>query len=418
MSSTVASETTTQTRCRFCESPLRHLFADLGMSPLSNRYLEEEELARMEPFYPLRALVCDSCFLVQLDEFESPESIFSNYAYFSSYSTTWLEHAKAYVELAVERFGLDATSKVVEVASNDGYLLQYFVERQIPVLGVEPAANVAAVANDRGIPTTVQFFGRETAEGLAADSQADLIVGNNVLAHVPDLNDFVAGLKVLLKPGGTITMEFPHLVRLIDERQFDTIYHEHFSYFSFLTARDVFAEHGLSLYDVEELPTHGGSLRIYAGHADDTKEPSERAGTLAQREHDAGLRQLSTYRKFASSVIEEKREILDFLISLKREGNTIAGYGAAAKGNTLLNFCGIRTDFLEYTADLNPHKQGRYLPGTHIPIRAPEALQETKPDIVFILPWNLRDEIMEQLSFVREWGGRFVARAPAMTLYE
>jgi SAM-dependent methyltransferase len=410
----VASERTTQTRCRFCECPLRLVFADLGMSPLSNRYLEEGELNQMEPHYPLRALVCESCFLVQLDEFESPESIFSDYAYFSSYSTTWLEHAKAYVEMAVERFGLDATSTVVEVASNDGYLLQYFVERGIPVLGIEPAANVAAVANERGIPTKVEFFGRRAAEEL---EQADLIVGNNVLAHVPDLNDFVAGLKSLLKPGGTITIEVPHLLRLIDERQFDTIYHEHFSYFSLLTARGVFAQHGLSLYDVEELPTHGGSLRIYACNEGE-EEPSERAGALAAREEEAGLQRLSTYREFAESVFEEKWEILEFLIGLKRAGNAIVGYGAPAKGNTLLNFCGIGTDLIAYTADLSPHKQGRYLPGSHIPIRAPETLRETRPDIVLILPWNLREEIMEQLSFIREWGGRFAARAPAMTLYE
>jgi SAM-dependent methyltransferase len=414
MSSAVASERTTQTRCRFCECPLRHVFADLGMSPLSNRYLEEGELNQMEPYYPLRALVCESCFLVQLDEFESPESIFSDYAYFSSYSTTWLEHAEAYVEMAVERFGLDATSSVVEVASNDGYLLQYFIERGIPVLGIEPAANVAAVANERGIPTKIEFFGRRAAEEL---EQADLIVGNNVLAHVPDLNDFVAGLKILLNPGGTITIEIPHLLRLIDERQFDTIYHEHFSYFSLLTARDVFAQHGLSVYDVEELPTHGGSLRIY-GCNEGEEEPSERVGALAAREEKAGLRRLATYGEFAESVFEEKWEILEFLIGLKRDGNTLVGYGAPAKGNTLLNFCGIGTDLIAYTADLSPHKQGRYLPGSHIPIRAPEALRETRPDIVLILPWNLREEIVEQLSFIREWGGRFAARAPAMTLYE
>jgi SAM-dependent methyltransferase len=387
------------------------------MSPLANRFLAKEELGQMEPFYPLRALVCDECFLVQVEEFETPEHMFADYAYFSSYSTTWLEHAETYADLAVERFGLDGSSHVVEIASNDGYLLQYFAQRGIPVLGVEPAANVAEAAQQKGVPTIVEFFGRATAEKLAASSPADLLVANNVLAHVPDLNDFVAGLKALLKPEGAITVEIPHLLSLIEERQFDTIYHEHFSYFSLLTLRRAFSLHGLEVFDVEELPTHGGSLRVYVGH-ECARPASPRIDEISSKEEEAGLLDVSTYVRFASSVVEEKREILEFLISLKRRGETLAGYGAPAKGNTLLNFCGVGTDFLEYTVDLNPHKQGRYLPGTHIPIKAPVALRETKPDVVLILPWNIRDEIMEQLAFVRDWGGRFAARAPTMILFE
>ncbi len=407
------------TSCRFCGAPLEHVFADLGMSPLANSYVLPEQANAMEPFYPLRAFVCSQCFLVQLEEFETPDQIFTDYAYFSSYSTTWLEHSRQYVEQMVERFKIDHGSHVVELASNDGYLLQYFHERQVPVLGIEPAANVAKVALQKGIPTLVEFFGREAARSLASDSGADLLIGNNVLAHVPDLNDFVGGMKILLKPGGVITMEFPHLMRLVEQHQFDTIYHEHFSYFSFLTARRVFAEHGLRLFDVEELPTHGGSLRIYGAHADDSAKPdSERAEELARREREAGYEGIDTYRAYAQQVEEEKREILSFLIGLKRQGLSIAGYGAPAKGNTLLNFCGVRTDFIDYTVDLNPHKQGHLLPGSHIPIRAPEALRETKPDVVLILPWNLRDEIMDQHVYVRDWGGRFAARAPEMRLLD
>jgi SAM-dependent methyltransferase len=405
--------------CRFCAAPLQHVFADLGMSPLANSYLTPEHANAMEPYYPLRAFVCDRCFLVQLEEFETPDRIFTEYAYFSSYSTSWLEHSKRYVELMIERFGLDASSHVVELASNDGYLLQYFRERQVPVLGIEPAANVAKVALEKGIPTLVEFFGRTAARALVSGSAADLLLGNNVLAHVPDLNDFVGGMKILLKPGGVITMEFPHLMRLVEADQFDTIYHEHFSYFSFLTVRRVFAEHGLRLFDVEELSTHGGSLRIYGAHTDDAGKPdSERAAELAEREREAGYQELDTYRAYAQRVQEEKRAILSFLIKLKREGRSIVGYGAPAKGNTLLNFCGVGKDFLDYTVDLNPHKQGHFLPGSHIPIRAPEALRETQPDVVLILPWNLRDEIMEQHSYVREWGGRFAARAPEMRLLD
>jgi SAM-dependent methyltransferase len=404
--------------CRFCGAPLAHTFVDLGMSPIANNYLSEEQLSAMEPYFPLHTLACDQCFLVQLEEFESPEAIFSDYSYFSSYSTSWLEHCRSYAEMATERFGLDGRSQVVELASNDGYLLQYFVERGVPVLGVEPAANVAEVARQRGVPTEVEFFGKEVAAQLAETRQADLLIGNNVLAHVPDLNDFVGGMQDLLAPGGTITMEFPHLERLIEGRQFDTIYHEHYSYFSLLTVRRVFAAHDLIVFDVEELPTHGGSLRIYARHADDSKrQVSDAVRSLEAREERAGLTNIATYVGFGQAVQQEKREILESLIGLKNDGNTIVGYGAPAKGNTLLNFCGIGTDFIEFTADLSPHKQGRFLPGSHIPIRAPEEIERTRPDVVFILPWNLREEVMEQLRFVSDWGGRFLVRAPALELY-
>jgi SAM-dependent methyltransferase len=407
----------TATKCRFCSAPLEHVFADLGMSPLANSYLTPEQANGMEPFYPLRALVCASCHLVQLEEYQTPQHIFGDYAYFSSYSTSWLEHSRRYVEQMVERFGLDGSSHVVELASNDGYLLQYFHERGVPVLGIEPAANVAKVALQKGIPTLVEFFGVETAESLASESRADLLLGNNVLAHVPDLNDFVGGMKVLLKPGGVITMEFPHLLRLMEDNQWDTIYHEHFSYFSFGTVSRVFEAHGLRLFDVEELPTHGGSLRIYGAHADDAdKEQTERARELLERERTAGFDELETYTRYGERVQADKREILAFLIEQKGEGRRLAGYGAPAKGNTLLNYCGIGTDFLAYTCDLNPHKQDHLLPGSHIPIRAPDALREDKPDVVLILPWNLKDEIVEQLSFIREWGGRFAARAPELAL--
>jgi SAM-dependent methyltransferase len=407
----------TATKCRFCSAPLEHVFADLGMSPLANSYLTPEQANGMEPFYPLRALVCASCHLVQLEEYETPQHIFGDYAYFSSYSTSWLEHSRRYVEQMIERFGLDHSSHVVELASNDGYLLQYFHERGVPVLGIEPAANVAKVALQKGIPTLVEFFGVETAESLAAESHADLLLGNNVLAHVPDLNDFVGGMKVLLRPGGVITMEFPHLLRLMEDNQWDTIYHEHFSYFSFQTVSRVFEAHGLRLFDVEELPTHGGSLRIYGAHADDAgKEQTERAGELLERERAAGFDELETYTRYGERVQADKRDILAFLIEQKGEGRRMAGYGAPAKGNTLLNYCGIGTDFLAYTCDLNPHKQDHLLPGSHIPIRAPDALRQDKPDVVLILPWNLKDEIVEQLSFIREWGGRFAARAPELAL--
>jgi SAM-dependent methyltransferase len=403
--------------CRFCAAPLEHVFADLGMSPLANSYLTREQANAMEPFYPLRAFVCSSCYLVQLEEFETPDRIFSDYAYFSSYSTSWLEHSRRYTEQMVERFAIDDRSHVVELASNDGYLLQYFRERHIPVLGVEPAANVAKVALQRGIPTLVEFFGSEAARSLMPDSAADLLIGNNVLAHVPDLNDFVAGMKLLLKADGVITMEFPHLMRLMSENQWDTIYHEHFSYFSFLTVSRVFAAHGLRLFDVDELPTHGGSLRIYGCHADDADKPdSAAAEELRERERAAGFEALAAYLEYERRVEADKRAILTFLIDLKAQGLRIAGYGAPAKGNTLLNYCGVGRDFIDYTCDLNPHKQGHFLPGSHIPILSPDQIRDDRPDVVLILPWNLKQEIMNQLGFIREWNGRFAVRTPEMTL--
>jgi SAM-dependent methyltransferase len=407
----------TATACRFCGAPVTDVFADLGMSPLANDYLPAERVNAMEPFYPLRALVCAKCFLVQLEEFETPEQIFSDYAYFSSYSSSWLEHSRRYAEQMIERLGLDGDSQVVEIASNDGYLLQYFADREISVLGVEPAANVAKVAVEKGIPTVVEFFGEKVAGELAPQSSADLLLGNNVLAHVPDLNDFVAGMRVLLKPGGVITMEFPHLLRLIEDNQWDTIYHEHFSYFSFLTVSAVFAAHGLRVFDVQELPTHGGSLRIFATHAEDSEtRETDAAHELAERERAAGYEQLDTYRGYGRRVEQDKRQILRFLMDLKDQGLRVVAYGAPAKGNTLLNYCGVRRDLIEYTCDLNPHKQGHFLPGSRIPIRSPDALREDRPDVVLILPWNLKDEIVQQLGFVGEWGGRFAARTPELTL--
>ncbi|HVR05006.1 MAG TPA: class I SAM-dependent methyltransferase [Solirubrobacteraceae bacterium] len=407
----------TTASCRFCAAPLEQVFADLGASPLANSYLTFTGVGEMEPFYPLRALVCDACFLVQLEQFETPEQIFSDYAYFSSYSSSWLEHCRRYAEQATERLGLGEGSRVVELASNDGYLLQFFSDRGIPVLGVEPAANVAEAAVAKGIPTRVEFFGRATAQALAQELRADLLIGNNVLAHVPDINDFVGGMKVLLAPGGEITMEFPHLLRLIERNQWDTIYHEHFSYLSFLTATRIFEAHDLRLFDVEELPTHGGSLRIHGCHADDAaRADGERARAMRERERAAGLEELATYTAFDAGVEADKRQILQFLIGLKDEGLRLAGYGAPAKGNTLLNYCGVGRDFLDYTVDLNPHKQGRFLPGSHIPIHSPAALREDRPDVVLILPWNLRAEIGREHAYIHEWGGRFAARAPKLEL--
>jgi SAM-dependent methyltransferase len=406
--------------CRSCGSPLSHVFVDLGAQPLANSYLEPEGLGRAEPFYPLRVYVCGECLLVQLPEEEKPEAIFSDYAYFSSYSESWLRHARTYAEAMIERFGYGGGHQVVEVASNDGYLLRWFKEWGVPVLGVEPARNVAEAAQAAGIPTVVRFFGRETARELASQGKrADLLVGNNVLAHVPDLNDFVAGLKILLAPEGVLTLEFPHLLRLMAEDQFDTIYHEHYSYFSFATVRKVFAAHGLTLFDVEELPTHGGSLRIFARHDEDACKPvGKRVADLLAREREAGLDRLETYSAFTARVERVKRGLLRFLIQAKEEGKSIAGYGAPAKGNTLLNYCGVRTDFLDYTVDRSPHKQGRYLPGVRIPIHGPERLRETRPDYVLILPWNLKEEIVEQMADVRSWGGRFVVAIPEVQVLE
>jgi SAM-dependent methyltransferase len=398
---------------------LEQVFADLGSTPLANSFRTHRELGEMEPFYPLRAMVCENCFLVQLGEYETPDQIFSEYAYFSSYSTSWLDQSERFAEIAIERFDLDTESSVVEVASNDGYLLQYFVERGIPVLGIEPAVNVAEVATAKGIRTMVKFFGRATGREVAAITSADLVIANNVLAHVPDLNDFVDGFKEVLAPTGVVTIEFPHLLHVIEQNEFDTIYHEHFSYFSFLTVSRVFAEHGLTVFDVEELPTHGGSLRVYARHeSDDSKPVTVAAAELADRERAGGYESIETYLSFADGVRAAKWELLDFLIAARREGKRVVAYGAPAKGNTLLNYCGIGPEEIEFTVDRNPHKQGRYLPGTQIPIREPEAIREHRPDLILILPWNLRDEIAEQLSYVKEWGGKFVVRTPELEVFE
>ena len=405
--------------CRFCGSSLRHTFVDLGMSPLCEQYLDESQLNDMEPFYPLHVFVCEECFLVQLLEYVTPDRIFTEYAYFSSYSDSWLQHAKSYTEMITKRLGLTSQNQVVEVASNDGYLLQYFLEKGIHVLGVEPAANVAAVAVKRGIRTVVKFFGKQTAEELVAGGcRADLLLGNNVLAHVPDLNDFVGGLKVLLAPKGTLTMEFPHLLRLVEGNQFDTIYHEHFCYFSFLTVERVFAKHGITVFDVQELPSHGGSLRIFGRHADDSNRPvSPAVVELRERETRQGYTRLETYAAFGERVKATKFSLLEFLIDAKRKGRTVAGYGAPGKGNTLLNYCGIRTDFLDYTVDRNPYKHGKFLPGTHIPIYPPERITQTRPDYVLILPWNLEKEIVKQLEFIREWKGQFVIPIPTVRVF-
>jgi hypothetical protein len=403
-----------QPRCRFCATELEHTFVDLGMSPLCQKHIEPEDLAKMEPFYPLRVWVCHECFLVQLEEFVPPEEIFGDgeYAYFSSYSDSWLAHARRYAEHMTERLGLGAASRVMEIASNDGYLLQYFAAKGIPVLGIEPASNCAAAAQARGIDTLVSFFGRETAQGVRRDrGTADLLLGNNVLAHVPDLNDFVGGMKILLADAGVITMEFPHLLRLVQENQFDTIYHEHFSYLGFGAVRRIFAHHGLELFDVDELPTHGGSLRIYAQHPG-CRPVAASVGALLDTEARAGMQTLDFYRSFGERVHATKRKLLAFLIQAREQGKRVVGYGAPGKGNTLLNYCGIRTDLLEYTVDRSPHKQGRYLPGTRIPIHAPEKIFETRPDYVLILPWNLKDEIAEQMAGIRAWGGRFVTPIP------
>ena len=416
---TTATGTPARARtCRFCSAALTRTFVDLGMSPLCESFVPAHALNHMEPFYPLHAFLCERCFLVQLDEYVTPDNIFTEYAYFSSYSDTWVEHARRYVEQITARLSLGADSRVFEIASNDGYLLQHFVRKSIPVLGIEPAANVAKVAVSKGVPTVVRFFGVDTAADLKRNpGPADLIVGNNVLAHVPDINDFVGGMQVLLKPTGTITMEFPHLVRLMEQNQFDTIYHEHFSYLSMTTVQRIFNAHGLRVYDVEELSTHGGSLRIYACHIDSTERMRERAQALIRVEEEFGLNRVETYTRFSAQVMETKRKLLSFLIEAKRQGRRIAGYGAPGKGNTLLNYCGIRTDFIDYTVDRNPYKHGRFLPGTHIPIFAPDRIRETRPDYVLILPWNLKDEIAAQLAYIREWGGQFVVPIPEVEVF-
>jgi hypothetical protein len=420
--------------CRFCSTPLHHTFVDLGMSPLCESYVSADGLNAMEPFYPLHVYVCEQCFLVQLEQYVSAEDIFSDYAYFSSYSDSWLQHASNYTDQMIERFGFDKNSLVIEVASNDGYLLQYFVAKGIPALGIEPAANVAKVAIEKGVPTIVTFFGAETAHHLrsqkdlwgaasslareGANSGADLLLGNNVLAQVPDVNDFVAGMKILLNPHGVITMEFPHLVRLMEENQFDTIYHEHFSYFSFTTAEKIFAAHGITLFDVEELATHGGSLRIYGCHTgDESHAITGRVEEMKCLEDEYGLNRISTYSAFEEKVKETKRKLLEFLIAARRSGKRVVGYGAPGKGNTLLNYCGIRTDFIDFTVDRSPYKQGKYLPGTHIPIQHPDRIRETRPDYIIILPWNLKAEIAKQLEYVRSWGAKLVVPIPEVQVF-
>jgi hypothetical protein len=405
--------------CRACGAPVRETLVDLGMSPLCESYVPREIADRMEPFYPLHVYVCDQCFLAQLRQYVSAEDIFTEYAYFSSYSDSWLRHCEEYTVMAAARFGLGPESRVVELASNDGYLLQYFVRAGIPVLGIEPAANVAKAAEARGVRTLVEFFGPETARRVRADGwAADLMIGNNVLAQVPDLNDFVAGIKLGLAERGAVTLEFPHLVRLIEENQFDTIYHEHFSYFSLSTVASLFARHGLAVFDVEEIPTHGGSLRVYGKHAEDGSQPvGPRVAALLAEEKRLGVLTLDYYRTFAARVRETKRKLLEFLIQARRQGKTVVGYGAPGKGNTLLNYCGIRTDFVDFTVDRSPYKQGKLLPGTRIPIYAPERLDEARPDYVLILPWNLKDEIVKQLAGIRAWGGKFVVPIPTLEVW-
>jgi SAM-dependent methyltransferase len=384
------------------------------MSPLCESYVDTRDLDKMEAFYPLHAYVCGNCFLVQLLEYVKAEDIYTEYAYFSSYSDSWLAHAKGYVEMITDRLNLNASSSVFELASNDGYLLQYFVERGIPAIGIEPAANIAKVANERGIQTFVRFFGEKAARELVESGhRADLLLGNNVLAHVPDINDFVKGMKILLAPEGVITMEFPHLLRLMEENQFDTIYHEHFSYLSFMTVEQIFECFGLKLFDVEQIPTHGGSLRIYACHEGDGSRPmTDRARELKQEEVTYGLRNVDTYSLFSDQVKDTKYKLLTLLIDLKKKKKSIVGYGAPGKGNTLLNYCGIRTDFLDYTVDRNPYKHDKVLPGTHIPIYAPDKIRETRPDYIMILPWNLKEEVMNQNAYIRDWGGQFIVPIP------
>jgi SAM-dependent methyltransferase len=407
-------------RCRFCHADLHHTFVDLGMSPLCETFLDARDLNHMEPFYPLHVYVCEQCLLVQLEEYVSPADIFTDYPYFSSYSDSWLRHASRYADAISERLSLHPGSLVVELGSNDGYLLQHFVAKGIPVLGIEPAQNVAEVANARGVRTRAEFFGPEVAEQLRRDEQAaDLVVGNNVLAQVPDLNGFVAGIKTLLAETGVVTIEFPHLLRLVAENQFDTIYHEHFSYFSFLVAERIFAAHGLRLFDVDELPSHGGSLRIYGCHAGSESHPTTPAvEQMREMERAAGVDRLEYYDSFKRQVEETKRKLLELLIDVRAQGKTVVGYGAPGKGNTLLNYCGIRGDFLDFTVDRNPRKQGRVLPGTQVPIGAPEDVDAARPDFVLILPWNLKDEIIQQLAHVRDWGGKFIVPIPEAKVYD
>jgi 2-polyprenyl-3-methyl-5-hydroxy-6-metoxy-1,4-benzoquinol methylase len=406
-------------RCRFCGSMLRRTFVDLGSSPLCETYPAAADFKNGEMYYPLHVYICEKCFLVQLEEYEKAEKIFADYPYFSSYSDSWLKHCEGYCEKMTKRFGLDGKSFIVEVASNDGYLLQYFVRQQLSVLGIEPAANVAKVAAEKGVPTVVRFFGSQFAQELVSErGNADLVLGNNVLAQVPDLNDFVKGLKILLKPAGVLTLEFPHLLRLIEWNEFDTIYHEHFSYFSLLTTIRVLAAHGLKVFDVEELSTHGGSLRVYASHrSDQTHGITHSVAKVIEDEKKAGLDTLAGYEQFPKRVKESKFALLEFLLIAARQGKKVAGYGAPGKSATLLHYCGIGNDLIEYTVDRSPHKQGRYLPGSHIPIYHTDRIRETKPDFVIVLAWNLKEEIMQQLYYIREWGGQFVVPIPEVTIF-
>jgi hypothetical protein len=404
-------------KCSLCDAELTRTFVDLGMSPLCESYVAESRLDDAETFYPLHVRICESCLLVQVPAYVAGEDIFSDYAYFSSYSDSWVEHARTYAEAMTGRLGLTPDSLVTEVASNDGYLLQHFVAKGIPVLGVEPAANVAEVARGKGIRTEVQFLGAGTGREIAGQyGQADLVAGNNVFAHVPDIRGFAAGLRALVKDTGVVTLEFPHLLRLIERRQYDTIYHEHFSYLSLRTATHALATAGLRVVDVDELGTHGGSLRVYARPAEAAGEPTARVKEVLDAEEAAGLHSLAGHLGFARDVLQIKSDLLNFLLTAAAEGRTVAGYGAPGKGNTLLNHCGIRSDLLAYTVDRSPHKQGKFLPGTHIPIHAPEKLAETRPDYVLVLPWNLREEISQQLEYVREWGGRLVFPIPALEI--
>ncbi|WP_343689599.1 class I SAM-dependent methyltransferase [Chitinophaga sp.] len=405
--------------CRFCKTELTNTFIDLANSPASNSFLTGEQLNEPETFYPLKVYTCSNCFLVQVDEYKKSDAIFnSEYVYFSSYSTSWLAHVKKYTEAMIARFGFNQQSQVIEIASNDGYLLQYFKENQVPVLGIEPTANTAKVAISKGIDSIVDFFGVRLASELAAKNiQADLLLGNNVLAHVPDIVDFVKGMKIILKKNGVITMEFPHLMQLVENNQFDTIYHEHFSYLSFYTVKEIFAAQGLKMFDVEEVPTHGGSLRIYACHAeDDSKELSDRVTAMLKKEADKGMLSLAYYDNFQQKALKIKLDLIDFLIRQKRDGKQVAAYGAAAKGNTLLNYCGIKNDLIDFVVDANPHKQNKFLPASHIPVTNEDYLKAEKPAFVVILPWNLKEEIMNQLSYIRSWGGQFVIAIPELQI--
>lgn len=407
-------------KCRFCFADLRSIVVDLGTTPLCQRHITPERFDCAESTYPLHVYVCRSCFLVQLPAYVSPGEIFDEeYAYFSSYSDSWLKHVEAYTRMMIGRFNLNAQSKVIEIASNDGYLLQYFAQAGVPVLGIEPTTNTAAIALGRGIPTITKFFGRQTAcEVLETEGAADVVVGNNVLAHVPDINDFVGGVKTLLGAAGVVTMEFPQLMELINRNYWDTIYHEHFSYLSLTTVERIFSAHGLRLFDVDELPTHGGSFRVFGCHSGDRSKPAhDSVARIMDREAKAGVLDIDYYTAFSERVKESKRALLEFMIGAKRNGKRVAAYGAPGKGNTLLNYCGIGTDFIDYTVDRNPHKQGNYLPGSRIPICAPERIAETRPDYVLLLAWNLKDEIMRQMAHIRSWGGKFVTPIPTVEIW-